>query len=398
MVQVGDAAALAIWAGIAALSARVPEPNPTTARALAAQSVKTPAATTKPAPLDPPPTRAPIAALRGFESRSRLEYVAQPGRIHELHAVYVFPDRVRWWISARDGTGEERRLRYRSGRHVLAVEPRQAASVEYLAEDREALIAAFELRRALFLYPDGFAWTGVSLERRATLSSSDVLIAHLAGEPARPVRLDLRAASGELRDSYRVITWRTEGTRAWPQSFEVWSGETLAWRETVDAIDVETRFLDSFFMPPDRRGVVGTPVVGVRDLDIPPVCVRRVEMPTGSTWDAVRAEQRRLAEAHARSSAPSLENFLTFEVSLDGTPRAILLRLARVPDQVPENFQVLPERLGAAMSVRGLAGVTVEALERVSFRLPAGSKPGAAYVRFDGKKPEGDVVVVVPAQ
>ncbi len=393
----GDAAALAIWAGIAALSWRVPEPESLPVRTLGAQVAATPSATAKPILLDPPPPRAPIASLRGFESRSRIEYAAQPGRGHELRAAYVFPERVRWWISARDGTNEERRLRYRLGRHVLAVEPRQSGSVEYAAEDRDALIAAFELRRALFLYPDGFEWTGDTLERRAVLSNGDVLTARLAGKPARPVRLDLRPASGEFRDSYRSITWRTEGARAWPASFEVWNAETLAWRETVDAIDVETRFLDSFFVPPDRRGVVGTPVVGVRDLDIPPVCVRRLEIQAGSTWDAARAEHDRVAAAHARTSAPALENFLTFEIAADGTPRAILLRLARVPDEVPESFRVLPERIGVATSVRGLVGVTVEALERVSGRLPPGSKPGPAYVRFDGAKPEGDVVVVVPA-
>jgi len=393
---VGDAAALAIWAGIAALFARAPEPTPHPSREPGAQIA--PTTPTKPTPLDPPPPRAPIASLRGFESRSRLEYVSQPGRVHELRAAYVFPDRVRWWISAPDGAGEERRLRYRLGRHVLAVEPRQSGSVEYVAEDRDALIAAFELRRALFLYPDGFEWKGEPLERRATLANGDVLTAKLAGEPTRPVRLDLRTESGEFRDSFRAITWRTEGARHWPVSFEVWNSETLAWRETVDAIDVDTRFLDSFFVPPDRRGVVGTPVVGVRDLDIPPVCLRRIELAAGSTWDAARAEHARVSEAHAQTSALALETFVTLEIASDGQPRAILLRLARMPSVIPEGFQVLPERIGAATSVRGLGAVTVEALARVSGRLPAGSTPGTAYVRFDSAKSDGDIVVIVPAQ
>lgn len=398
MVQVGDAAAVAIWAGVAALSACVLEPTSPPIGAVVAQVAAKPSTAVKPAPLEPPPPRAPVASLRGFESRSRVDYVAQPGRIHELRATYVFPDRVRWWFSAYDGANEERRLRYRVGRHVLAVEPRQSGSVEYVAEDRDALIAAFELRRALFLYPDGFEWKGEGLERQATLANGDVLTAKLAGEAARPVRLELRPATGEFRDSYRTITWRKDGARTWPATFEVWNAETLAWRETVEAIDVETRFLDSFFVPPDRRGVVGTPVVGVRDLDIPPVCVRRIELETGATWDAARAEHARSVEAHARTSAPALETFLTFEITADGKPKAILLRLAKLPEAIPDGFQILPERMGAAMSVPGLAGVTVEALARVSARLPAGSKPAPAYVRFDGAKSDGDIVVIVPAQ
>lgn len=393
----GHAAALAFCAGIAAISARS-APQGDGGQPPVPRPAQAPAARVQPVPLVPPPARMPIAGLRGFECRSRIEYPAQPGRLHDLRAAYVFPERVRWWIAASDGAIEQRRIRYQYGQHVLAVEPRQAESVEYRAEDRAALLAAFELRRALFLWPDDRAWTGDGATRTSVLANGDVLRAQLAGSPPRPVEMEYVAASREFHDSFRAITWRTDAPRAWPATFEVWNGSTLAWREAVDAVDVETRFVDSFFVPPDRRGVTGVPVAGVRDLDIPPACIRRVELPATTTWDAARAERERLAEAARKDGLPPLEDWVTFEVGPEGTPTAVLLRLARVPDPSPEGWTLLPERVGTATSVRGLAAVTPEVLKRLAARLPSGAAAGKPYVRFDGQRPDGDVVVVVPVE
>lgn len=392
----GYAAALALCAAFGADPARggadgaqtpTPKPPPQAAPAV-------PAA--RPSALVPPPPRAPIAGLRGFESRSRIEYPAQPGRLHDLRAAYVFPERVRWWIAARDGATEQRRLRYQYGQHVLAVEPRQAESVEYRAEDRAALIAAFELRRALFLWPDDRAWTGEDESRKCVLPNGDELRAKLAGAPPRPVEMEYTAAGQAFHDSFRAITWRADGARAWPATFEVWNGSTLAWREAVDAVDVETRYIDSFFVPPDRRGVAGVAIEGVRDLDIPPACVRRVELAPATTWDAARAERARLLAEAQKAGLPALEDWVTLEVGADAAPTAVLLRLARVPDRAPEGYAVLPDRLGTATSVRGLAAVGPQVLGRLAARLPPGAAAGRAYVRFDGQRPAGDVVVVLP--
>jgi hypothetical protein len=159
---------------------------------------------------------------------------------------------------------------------------------------------------------------------------------------------------------------------------------------------VETRYIDSFFVPPDRRGDAGTGKGEARDLDIPPTCVRRVPLPSGASWDAARAERTRLVTEAAAAGGPSLEEWATFEITPDGTPAAVVLRLARVPDVVPPGFVLVPERPGTATSVSGLAQLKPELLERLRARLPAGSTPGAAYARFDARKADPDVVVVVP--
>jgi len=397
---VGLATALALLAGIAAnLAHSVPHGSADPA----AQGTTSPPRSAPPqvssvprAPLLPPPARQPIAGLRGFESRSRIEYSGQPGRLHELRAVYVFPERVRWWIAAQDGATQQRRMRYQYGQHVLAIELQQSESVEFRAEDRAAILAAFEMRRALFLWPDDRIWTGEGEAREAVLKNGDGLRAKVAGQPPRPVELEYVAANREFHDSFRAITWRTDAPRAWPATFEVWNGTTLAWRESVDAVDVETRFVDSFFVPPDRRGVAGTPVNDVRHLDIPPACIRRVELPADTTWDAARAERTRLQQAGSTAGAPPLEEISTFEVRPDGSPAAVILRQASTPARAPEGFVLLPDRVGVARSVRGLAAVTPESLKLLAAQLPAGTSAGSAYVRFDGRKPEPDVVVVVP--
>jgi hypothetical protein len=415
VVEVGHALAVAIGAGFAAFFAlaaantAVEPGSPIQARAAtspaadlsahAPQDAGTPAAKpASPAPLTPPPPRAPVAGLRGFESRSRLEYPSQPGRPHELRAAYVFPERVRWWMGARDGAVTQRRMRYQYGQHVLAVEPPRSESLEYRAEDRAALLAAFEMRRALFLWPDDRKWTGTGATRTSVLPNGDTLRAEVSGKPPRPVALEYVAAGSAARDVFRAITWSDAKPRAWPATFEVWNGATLAWREVVDAVDVETRFIDSFFIPPDRRGVVGKPVDELRDLDIPPTCLRRVELAKDATWAVARAERERLqADARARE-LPDLEDWFTIEVRADGTPAAVLVRLARIPEALPEGFATLPDRIGIARSVTGLDAVNAEVIQALTARLPAGAVAGKAYVRFDGSRSDGDVVVVVPVE
>lgn len=401
MVEVGHASAVVIGAAIAAiLAAVVPDPRSAPQEPAAKDAARPPSegapAAGASAQLVPPPARAPIAGLRGFESRSRIEYPSQPGRLHDLRAAYVFPGRVRWWIAARDGAVEQRRLRYQYGQHVLALEPQQAVSVEYRAEDRAAILAAFELRRALFLWPDDRTWTGTGATRTSTLANGDELRAQVAGTPPRPTQLEYVPATSDARDSLRAVTWSNVAPRAWPATFEVWNGDTFAWRESVDAVDVETRFVDSFFVPPDRRGVFGSPVDGVRDLDIPPVCLRRIELPLDATWDSARAERDRLEVESKAKGLPELEDWVTFELRGDASPAAILLRLARVPDPAPDGFTTLPDRIGAATSVRGLGAVKPEVVKRLGARLPAGARAGLAYVRFDRRRPDGDVVLVLP--
>jgi len=402
MVEVGHALAVVVGLSLAGLQ------DPPAVPPKKAPREQVPAAAS--AALKPPPSRTALAGLRGFESRSRIEYLAQPGRPHELRTVYVFPARVRWWISAGEGPNEERRMRYQSGEHVLAVEPRQAASIEYHSEDRDALLAVFELRRALFLWPDDRTWDGQGDERTAPAAVGGRIHAKLAGEPLRPVDLTLFGVDGKPRDSFRRITWRepapptpaagepvpaTRG-RAWPASFETWNASAQIWNETVDAVDVETRYIDSFFVPPDRRGVTGAGPGDARDLDIPPTCVRRVPLPAGASWDAARAERTRLIAQVQAAGGPPFEEWATVELTRDGKPAAVILRLARVPDVIPPGFVVVPERPGTASSVSGLARVQPALLESLRARLPADSTPGAAYARFDSRKADPDVVVVVP--
>ncbi len=396
--------ALAVVLGLSLAGPQSPPASPP------GKTARDQAPATAPAALKTPPARAPLAGLRGFETRSQIEYLAQPGRPHVLRAVYVFPARVRWWISAGEGANEERRMRYQLGEHVLAVEPRQAVSIEYLSEDRDELLGVFELRRALFLWPDDRKWQGQGNERTAAAASGGRMRAKLAGQPARPVELTLLGADGKPRDSFRRITWSEPASpaapagepapatagRAWPATFETWNATTQIWTETVEAVDVETRYIDSFFVPPDRRGVAGTSPGDARDLDIPPTCVRRVPLPAGASWDAARAERKRLVAESEAAGGPPLEEWATVEIARDGTPAAVILRLARLPEVAPPGYVLVPERPGTASSVSGLARVKPEVLESLRARLPAGSTPGAAYARFDARKPDPDVVVVVP--
>jgi hypothetical protein len=351
----------------------------------------------------PPLPPKPIAGISGFESVSTLLYPAALDRPHELRATYVFPERVRWQLSVKDGKGDERILQFRSGETVYRILPNSAASETCTGTDRSETLLHMEMRRALMLYPDGFEWKGMGPERRADLGELGTLFVLDSIAPdKRPTELGDAGPDGKTIDSFKAIRWREKDGRTWPAEMELWHAGELAWKETVESVDVRGRFVDSYFIPPDRRDRTGAePMQGsIRDLDLPPTCALRVETSKGMTWDGALADLARLRGEWSKQLAEKkleLEPIATIEISEEGEPTAIVLRLSTAPDAPPAGFLLSGPRKGLATAVLGLKEATSAKITDLRRALPKGSVEGTPYVRFDPKTgAEGRIVVVLP--
>lgn len=359
---------------------------------------------TPPAPAEQQAALAPRSTIDGtgaIEAVADLVYAAAPGRTHSLRVSYAFPDRARLYMSVGgpEGVGE-RRLRYRSGGAIYALDPRQQQSVEYKAEDRDTLLLSFETRRALYLWPNGFAWTGEGRERDAPLpaaasggASLGKLHATLdaAGRPTRIDSYDARNGSGE---SLRSIVWREVGGRFVPASHELWLADGPVWTETLVSLDRGVRLLDAFFLPPDRRA---KPPAGVQTLDLPAHRVLRIALPKGTTLEQATARWRQERDNRAeelRGLGTKLENRVTVEVDGELRPTHLLLRLAQPPVQPAPQWTNIEERPGYAQ-VRSEPPADPALL--VALKEAAKDHPQAApYIRYD---PDGLVpsfVLVLP--
>jgi len=350
---------------------------------------------------DPPPLR-PIAGLHAFESVSTLIYSDLPDRPHRLRASYAFPERVRWWLGAQDEKGLDRHLKYRLGARVFEVLPGGSQTVQAVDSYRARMLLQLEQRRALMLWPDGFEWKGERRERTADLGHLGCLVAGLTGDAgAVPEELWSLDPEGIEVDRFRKIEWRKIDDRSWPAKLEMWHAGRRIWSETVDSIDTRIRFVDSYFLPPDRREDPGrqVPPSLVRRLDVPEACALREPLPKECDWKtAISLEatlrkrwSQRLEEAELR-----LDPMATIEVSADGAPTACLVRLASMPAHPPEGFSLIPARAAMMTVVEGAQSVDRVVLDRTRREVPAGVEPGAPYVRFDPSKPGEQVLLFVP--
>lgn len=369
------------------------------ALAQASQAAPAPAAQAEqPVVLAP---RISIDGTEAVEAVAELVYTAAPGRTHTLRVSYAFPDRARLYMSVGgpEGVGE-RRLRYRSGGSVYALDPRQPQSVEYKAEDRDTLLLSFETRRALYLWPHGFAWTGEGRERDAQLPPTRPGGAPLGrlhatlDDSGRPVRIDSFDAKGGSGESLRAILWREGGGRLLPASHELWLSDGPVWKETLVTLERDVRLLDAFFVPPDRRP---KPPEGVQTLDLPAHRMRRVALPKGTTLEQATArwkEERDSRAEELRTIGSKLENRVTVEVDSDLHPTHLLLRLAEPPAQTAPMWLRIEERLGYAQ-VRSEAPTDPALLANLK-QAAQGHPQAAPYIRYD---PDGLVpsyVLVLP--
>ena len=395
----GLAASLRHAALVAAASAAAQAIPPGTGGASAGAAKQAGSRTPLPA-LGP---RESVAGLQGFDAVSTLEFPSAPGKRHRLRMTYVFPDRARWQLTLGDEKLGSHEIRYRYGDACFLQREQSPRSEPCTGEERDSMRLAMELRRALVLYPDGFGWKPAGDGRRADLGEVGVLFARPAsGTNPRPEEMHAETRDGKALDVYRRIIWRESGTRAWPASLEMWSSGEIVWRESIDSIDTQGRFIDAFFLPAELRESSGSAVriEETRSQELPASCSLRVIIPKGTPWSEVAAGYARLGAEWAErlhERGLRIDDRATVEVTREGDAAAWIVRLEPVPDQPPPEFVTTPAGKGMCLAVRGLGLVTPEKLATLVKSLPAGTRSRSPYLRFDPRdSKEGAVLIVLP--
>ncbi len=355
-------------------------------------------------PLAPGPLRA-IAHVKGFLTRSVLAIDALPDRPFELRVLYLFPDRSRWTIQPVEGRAVERADTYRFGGHAWRHSAREGRSVELEGAARDAQLLRMELRRAVFLWPDGFDWKEVEAPApEAGPSRSAEVFCPAPEKPrrvgalratldaeGRPLEVTVEGPEGTKRRTLRVLGWQTKGKRSWPRELELVENGTRTWKETVNSVETQVTFLDRYFVPLDRRPDDPELALEARILaqDLREMVVRTHDLPEETTWEQATARFEALRAAAAdelgeRGLAPS--GVPAFGLDAAGRPRTVLLTLADpLPETVPPGWTALARRPGRILVVKTLTLVGAAALARLRTGLPPGLRAGEPYVRLWGE-------------
>jgi hypothetical protein len=347
----------------------------------------------------------PIAGLAGFQSTSTIVYDAAPDRPHVLETTYVFPDRARWYLTLRDADASVRHLEYRCGEVYFEIgeSSRESTLVTRGRTDANAWddpwldkCAATELRRALFLWPDGFDWR----EGKGVRTAQTAYGFKLEADSLQDGRPSLMQAIGSTGDSandsvlasYNRIEWQELRGRWWPKSMELSHGSSAVWTETVDSVETSVHFLDEFFVPPDRRLAAS----GAVRADSPAALTRRVALPANTDWPTARERASKLATdelAKLVAAGWQSDAGTWFELGDDGRPSACLLRLRPSSRPAPEGFELVAETTAMCATVAGVDGDLAAAIASLRAALPAGTTSARPMLRMTASGERTQVIL-----
>jgi hypothetical protein len=306
-----------------------------------------------PAP-DPPGRPRPIAGMRALLSRSTIVFEGLPDAPHSLEVSLAFPDRARWFL-LRPDPGEDRRvMRCVFGEAVYLLPHGKSESSRLEGSEADAVRLQVALRRALLLWPDGERWVMDGRVGRAALEGLGELEVAL-GDDGRPTTMSVKDLAGDAFEEARAIVWRDgPQERVWPAQLELWASGRRVWAETFAEVDVSLRFLDEYFLPPDRRTRErrSETLLRARRVELPARVVRREELPPGATWDTAR----RAAQASRPDACRALESVggklaEATGVALDDAlqPAALLWFAEADVERLPDGWERLPPE--SAMTV-----------------------------------------------
>ena len=348
----------------------------------------------EPAP-DELPRRRAIAGLRGLQVRSTLSF-AHVAEKQTFVSTFVFPHRARLSMHKLGGSEAVRRIHYRLGSRAWTLPKESATSRELEAKERLDVLRDLELRRAAFLWPDGFEWktdeaTG---ETRAALGELGEAYAEL-GDDGSLKRLWTLDADGNRGATFRIDGWHEAFNRQWPESWSIEADEQVVATESVDRIDVAVHLIDAYFLPPDRRDGGTALPNDVAHANLPRALERRVELTSEQrAWPAALAAwTRELGATEADVASTPI-----FELDERGLPATIVLRLEERPEEAPEGFAERPERIVLSrigLSLETVDGSTVRALARLC---PSEAQPSRAYLRLAEPKVDAAAQLVLPLE
>ncbi len=319
-----------------------------------------------------PPRRA-IAGIAGFQSSSRIVFEREPGKVHTLSATFLFPDRARLCLSLEEDKRLERVILYRAGARGFSIDQSVATSKEIVGEELESLFLQTELRRALFLYPDGFAWSAEGPVRAADLGKQGQFVLQL-GPDGLPLSIASFDAAGNRAELLDAIAWKQKGARYFPSHFRLNVGGEPIWNEDVLEVETALDYIDDYFLPPDRRAqdvpagkAPSDPAIAA--IDLPAQWELRVALPhAAASLDEARAAAEALTTTW-RDRGVGLQSDTVLELDREGRVAACLLYSRDAGAAPAESWKLRPERPAWSMALASVEALDKAALDKLAGRL-----------------------------
>jgi hypothetical protein len=355
---------------------------------------------------DPAPQQR-LGGVWAFQIRSTLDLGPEHAR-QQLEVTFAFPDRARVQVKPTQGPEGQRSLTYRYGQGLWSVSPSKTASSPLTPAQRIPKLRELALRRALFLWPHGFTWTGQGPTRLAQLGDLGgdrrfVLRAVLPAGKQLPSRIEVLGPGGAILERLRDVTWARENgaSRPRPAEFTFERNGRPVWHETVERA-TSGRFSDSFFEPLDLREIPqGKPRPRVRTLELSGWMYRRVGLEGRLSMPEALAEgDRILGAARALEAAPTIDPSLHLELDPQARPIAVWI-VSRSGGPAPQGWksQGTGTAFGVFLADPGACDPTLAALlERAA--LQAKRAPGSLLLRVrpPGNGPRRAELVLLTGQ
>ena len=395
------------------------------------------------------PRRGKIGRLRGLKATSEVRFSSSPSDPYELVASFGIPDRARVVLANENGSFG----RFQLGSRVFGrdIGPgSDAASFVMEGEGLRETLLDIELRRALFLWPDAPRFTGAGRTLTAKIRDFGVLMATVDESTGLPTKIQSFGQDGNAGAEFNAIQWTAAGKaeRARPESLTFAAGGQAIWTETIQGVQTDWRFADTWFLPADRltavigaklakqmhvRALEGAWIYRVPMTDLMPssavASASPIELATAiraavAEWPSAR---KRLGLLDGQSSPPALSPFVSLVLDPLGSPWAVEYETINTAEEqaldpslwkwrAPENIWACPQAnpkvgsapAGVATASKALSGVYADEPgpkpnQRLRFRVSEERLDGKARaigVNFAliVKVPEGSAQAPVDAQ
>ena len=354
------------------------------------------------------PAREQIAGIGGFRTKSRIEFPIEGAAIHELVAGFQFPARALVILALPGRPFGMGAHEYRLGPAVHLAPPAPNPSQRVEGADGETLIRRFELRRAAFLWPDGFDWkldpAGDKRKSAPLLDSNGISLGSITADlndQGRPGTLTTFDSSGLEGDRLEISAWAKTAGRWHPVQSELFVGGELAFVEQLEEVEYGSRYLDHQFVPVD----VLDRAPGVLLTHQEPTWILFRDLAKDGArfdWEAGLEERSQVLGAvleQARSSQAAagrstLEAKIGFSLTEAGRPHR--LREVWIAPQDPRPpFELQPGYALLTSRSEGLEQVP-QILARLQDSLPEDARPGEPYWILDAPEIGSAGAVVLP--
>ena len=269
--------------------------------------------------------------------------------------------------------------------------PGASQAVQYEGDQATQALLQLELRRAALLWPHGLDW-GVSEGESGAVHTAQVptggsLKARALDTGAPPSTFSSALPDGSPFEELREVEWTDGPFGPRPLSWRLVSGGAPVWFERIESLDTRVRFVDSHFLPPHLRALPSVGGASSIQLVEVPARLRQRRALQAKTWEGALEEARELLGAtNPPSPTDRVDPSPVFELSRDGRPVAVLIRLISRTEEAPEGWELAPgESALSRLSPEGALpdAASVQALIQAK---PADTESGRARLRvtFDG--------------